>query len=132
MAEEVLDANAAQHRYWNTVAGPRWVAAPGFRERRNEESTALLLARLGITGGENVLEIGCGTGALTVPLAAAVGDHGRLVAVDISEPMLGVVRQRSRSAGCRSAPNRDPARARATTLIRNRETAEQEGPDRCR
>ena len=99
MAEEVLDANAAQRRYWNTVAGPRWVAAPGFRERRNQESTALLLARLGITGGENVLEIGCGTGALTVPLAAAVGDHGRLVAVDISEPMLGVARQRVEQRG---------------------------------
>jgi predicted O-methyltransferase YrrM len=99
MAEEVLDANAAQRRYWNTVAGPRWVAAPGFRERRNQESTALLLARLGITGGENVLEIGCGTGALTVPLAAAVGDHGRLVAVDISEPMLGVARQRVEERG---------------------------------
>ena len=99
MTEEVLDANAAQRRYWNTVAGPRWVAAPGFRERRNQESTALLLARLGITGGENVLEIGCGTGALTVPLAAAVGDHGHLVAVDISEPMLGVARQRVEERG---------------------------------
>src|SRR5712671_3805412 len=94
MAEEVLDANAAQRRYWNTVAGPRWVAAPGFRERRNQESTALLLARLGITGGESVLEIGCGTGALTVPLAAAVGEHGSVIAVDISEPMLEVARQR--------------------------------------
>ena len=99
MAEEVLDANAAQRRYWNTVAGPRWVATPGFRERRNQESTALLLARLGLTGGENVLEIGCGTGALTMPLAAAVGDHGRIVAVDISEPMLGVARQRVEQRG---------------------------------
>jgi len=99
MAGEALEANAAQRRYWNTVAGPRWVAAPGFRERRNQESTALLLARLGITGGENVLEIGCGTGALTVPLAAAVADHGRLVAVDISEPMLGVARQRVEERG---------------------------------
>ena len=24
MAEEVLDANAAQRRFWNTVVGPRW------------------------------------------------------------------------------------------------------------
>jgi SAM-dependent methyltransferase len=94
MAGEALDANAAQRRYWNTVAGPRWVASPGFRERRNQESLALLLGRLGLTGGESVLEIGCGTGALTLPLAAAVGEHGRVVAVDISEPMLGAARQK--------------------------------------
>ena len=49
MAGEALDANAAQRRYWNTVAGPRWVATPGFRERRNQESLALLLAHLGLT-----------------------------------------------------------------------------------
>ena len=94
MSEEALDANAAQRRYWNTVAGPRWVASPGFRERRNQESLALLLARLGIAGGESVLEIGCGTGALTLPLAEAVGEHGRVVAVDISAPMLGAARQK--------------------------------------
>lgn len=99
MTVEAPDANAAQRRYWNTVAGPRWVAAPGFRERRNQESTALLLARLGLTGGESVLEIGCGAGALTVLLAEAVGERGRVVAVDISEPMLGAARQRVRESG---------------------------------
>jgi SAM-dependent methyltransferase len=96
MAGEVRDENETQRRYWNSVAGPRWVATPGFRERRNQESIALLLGRLGITGGENVLEIGCGTGALTLPLATAVGEQGRVVAVDISEPMLEVARQRIR------------------------------------
>src|ERR1700758_3183472 len=94
MAEEHLDANAAMRRYWNTVAGPRWVTSPGFRERRNQESLALLLARLSLTGGESVLEIGCGTGALTLPLAEAVGEYGRVVAVDISEPMLNAARQK--------------------------------------
>src|SRR5689334_6578273 len=102
MAEEALDANAAQRRYWNTVAGPRWVAAQGFREQRNEESTALLMPRLDITSGESVLEIGCGTGALTVPLAAAVSDKGRVVAVDISKPMLGAARQRIGERGLRN------------------------------
>jgi SAM-dependent methyltransferase len=94
MAGEALDANAEQRSYWNTVAGPRWVAAPGFRERRNQESMALLLARLGDIAGQSVLEIGCGTGAMTLPIATAVGEHGRVVAVDISEPMLGAARQR--------------------------------------
>jgi SAM-dependent methyltransferase len=102
MAEQALDANAAMRRYWNTVAGPRWVASPGFRERRNQESLALLLARLGLAGGESVLEIGCGTGALTLPLAAAVGEHGRVVAVDISEPMLGAARQKVGERGLRN------------------------------
>ena len=102
MSEEALDANAAQRRYWNTVAGPRWVATPGFRERRNQESTALLLRRLGLASGESVLEIGCGTGALTVPLATEVGERGRVIAVDISEPMLGAARQRVGEHGLRN------------------------------
>jgi len=99
---EALNANAAQRRYWNMVAGPRWVASPGFRERRNQESLALLLAHLGLIDGESVLEIGCGTGALTLPLAEAVGEHRRVVAVDISEPMLGVARQKVGERGLRN------------------------------
>jgi SAM-dependent methyltransferase len=99
MAGETADANAGQHRYWNEIAGPRWAAVPGFRERRNQESLALLLARLGLVGGESVLEVGCGTGALTLPLAAAVGEHGSIVAIDISEPMLRVARQRVEERG---------------------------------
>jgi SAM-dependent methyltransferase len=94
-----MDANEAQRRYWNEVAGPRWVAGQGFRERRNQESLALLLDCLRLAGGESVLEIGCGTGAVTLPLAQAVGVHGRVVAVDISEPMLGVARQRIAESG---------------------------------
>ena len=99
MTAEVPNANEAMRHYWNTVAGPRWVASPGFRERRNHESLALLLACLRLTGGESVLEIGCGTGAVTVPLAQAVGERGRVVAVDIAEPMLAACRQRVGESG---------------------------------
>jgi SAM-dependent methyltransferase len=93
------DANQAMRHYWNTVAGPRWVAGQEFRERRNQESLALLLDRLQLAGGENVLEIGCGTGAVTLSLARCVGKRGRLVAVDISEPMLEVARRRVAESG---------------------------------
>ena len=93
------DANEAMRHYWNTVAGPRWVASPGFRERRNQESLALLLACLRLAGGESVLEIGCGTGAVTLPLAEAVGEHGHVLAVDIAEPMLDAAQQRVDKSG---------------------------------
>ncbi len=96
------DPNEAQRHYWNRIAGPRWVASPEFRERRNQESLALLLACLRLSGGERVLEIGCGTGALTMPLAKAVGEHGRVFAVDISEPMLNAARQRVGESGMRN------------------------------
>jgi SAM-dependent methyltransferase len=99
MANNITEANEAQKHYWNTIAGPRWVANPGFRERRNQESLVLLLDRLRIAGGESVLEIGCGTGAVTVPLATAVGEQGHVVAVDISESMLDAARRRVGESG---------------------------------
>jgi hypothetical protein len=40
MVGEAPRANEGQRRYWNTVAGPRWVAGQGFRERRNQEASS--------------------------------------------------------------------------------------------
>jgi SAM-dependent methyltransferase len=93
MSESTI-ANTAQHEYWNTVAGPRWVGLGGLVERRVRAVNDLLLVRSAVAAGERVLEIGCGTGAATVPFAEAVGEGGRVVGVDISEPMLAGARQR--------------------------------------
>jgi SAM-dependent methyltransferase len=98
MTESII-ANTAQHEYWNTVAGPRWVGLGGYVERRVRAVNDLLLARSAVEAGENVLEIGCGTGAATVPLAEAVSERGRVVGVDISEPMLAGARQRIAASG---------------------------------
>ena len=92
-------ANTAQHEFWNTVAGPRWVLLGGLVERRERADNDLLLARSEVAAGESVLEIGCGTGAATVPFAQAVGEHGRVVGVDISEPMLAGARKRIAESG---------------------------------
>jgi SAM-dependent methyltransferase len=87
-------ANTAQREYWNTVAGPRWVGLEGFVERRVGGVNDLLLARSGASAGERVLEIGCGTGAFTVPLAERVGEQGEVVGADISTAMLAGARKR--------------------------------------
>jgi tRNA G46 methylase TrmB len=44
----------------------------------------LLLIWSGVAAGERVLEVGCGTGAFTVPLAEAAGEHGEVLGADIS------------------------------------------------
>ncbi len=92
MAEQAI-ANTAQRDYWNTVAGPRWVGLEGLVERRVRAVNDLLLARSGANAGEHVLEIGCGTGAFTVPLAEAVGETGGVVGADISSAMLTAARK---------------------------------------
>lgn len=91
--------NAAQQNYWNTVAGPRWVGFGGAMESRVREVNALLLAHAAPKPGERVLEIGCGTGATTVPLAEAVGREGHVLGVDIAEPMLAGARRRVAESG---------------------------------
>jgi SAM-dependent methyltransferase len=94
--------NAAQYEYWNKVAGPRRVGWGGFVERRVRAANDLLLARSAVARGETVLEVGCGTGAATLPLAEAVGDSGRVVGIDLSEPMLAVARRNVAESGRRN------------------------------
>ncbi len=95
-------ANAAQQEYWNTVAGPRWVGLEGFVERRVSAVNDLLLRHSAVAAGECVLEIGCGTGAFTVPLGEAVGDRGQVVGADISDAMLAGARKRLAESGLRN------------------------------
>jgi demethylmenaquinone methyltransferase/2-methoxy-6-polyprenyl-1,4-benzoquinol methylase len=54
---------------------------------------------LGASHGQQILEIGCGTGHGVVGLADAVGQEGRVYGVDIAPGMIEVARRRVRSAG---------------------------------
>lgn len=92
-------ANTAMQRYWNEVAGPRWVGRQAAQEARNVEMLEQLLAAAKAMPGEHVLDIGCGTGVTTEPYAAKVGPRGHVTGVDISRPMLDAARQRIAAAG---------------------------------
>jgi ubiquinone/menaquinone biosynthesis C-methylase UbiE len=49
--------------------------------------------------GMAAVDIGCGMGFFTLPLARLVGDGGRVVCVDIQEKMLSSLRRRARRKG---------------------------------
>jgi ubiquinone/menaquinone biosynthesis C-methylase UbiE len=57
------------------------------------------VARLGLSRGDSVLDIGCGTGVNFPYLRGAVGPAGRIYGVDISTGMLGKARQRRDARG---------------------------------
>jgi SAM-dependent methyltransferase len=92
-------ANTAMDRYWNEVAGPRWVGRAGLQEARNIEVAHLLQEAARPQPGERVLDIGCGTGATAIPFAAAVAPAGHVIGIDISDPMLAQARQNIAAAG---------------------------------
>jgi SAM-dependent methyltransferase len=92
-------ANTAMGRYWNEVAGPRWVGRAGLQEARNVEVAHLLGRAAAPLPGERVLDIGCGTGATAIPFAASVSPGGHVTGVDISEPMLAQARQNIAASG---------------------------------
>lgn len=87
-------ANTAQQEHWNTVAGPKWIGRGDAMEARLREVNELLLAQAAPSPGEVVLDVGCGMGTTALPLAAAVGPQGRVLGIDLSEPMLTAARQR--------------------------------------
>ncbi len=57
------------------------------------KDAAQILLRLGIIPGSRVLEVGTGSGALTIALARAVGSAGRIYTYDVREDHLERARQ---------------------------------------
>lgn len=49
--------------------------------------------------GQTALDIGCGMGYFSVPLAKVVGNNGRVICVDLQEKMLEATRRRAERAG---------------------------------
>jgi ubiquinone/menaquinone biosynthesis C-methylase UbiE len=58
-----------------------------------------VVARLGLEPGMAALDVGCGPGRLTVPLAQRVGAAGHVTALDIQRSMLDRAQEQVRSAG---------------------------------
>ena len=75
----------------------RWVQVPApallgrvlvSRFRHRLQPPRVVLQRSGIREGMGVLDLGCGSGVLALPLAEKVGPHGWVVAADLQRGML--------------------------------------------
>lgn len=58
-----------------------------------------IMRHLHIAPGMRVLDVGCGSGRLAVPIAEVVGDGGEVVGLDIQERMIEKLERRARNHG---------------------------------
>lgn len=87
--------NAARRR---SLPCPPWLDC--FLENRLADSEALKqMDRVGLTSGMRVLDLGCGTGRITIPSARQVAPGGDVVAFDIQTAMLDKVARRAEENG---------------------------------
>jgi len=59
---------------------------------------AVIIDRLNVQPGMAVLDVGCGPGRLTIPLADRVGEQGTVVALDMQAGMLARAADKARAA----------------------------------
>ena len=60
---------------------------------------AVIVDHLDVEPGMTVLDLGCGPGRVTIPVANKVGDLGRVVAVDLQQGMLHRAEVKAQRAG---------------------------------
>jgi len=61
-----------------------------------------VLERIGIRGGQAVLDFGCGIGAYTIPVAELVGQWGRVYALDKDDEALDKLTQQAEADGLKN------------------------------
>jgi SAM-dependent methyltransferase len=88
--------NEDQRARWNGTDGEYWARAQDHLDRTLAPVTRPLLEFAAPAAGSTVIDVGCGCGATTVELARAVGPSGRVMGIDISQPMLGRAKERLR------------------------------------
>lgn len=86
---------------WTNVAGPHWVEYAARYDAQMERYAAEVLDAAEIEAGDRVLDVGCGTGALTVA-AAQQATAGRVYGVDISPTMIEAATRRAASQRVRN------------------------------
>ena len=96
-----MAVNAEQAEDWNGASGRQFIEQRGRHEQMLGRLTARLLAGARIQDGENVLDVGCGCGDVTILAARATGS-GHALGADFSRIQVAEAR---RLAACTGVTN---------------------------
>jgi SAM-dependent methyltransferase len=88
-----------QSARWNGAGGQAWVELQALLDGFLQPLQDLLVDAVGAAGPRRVLDVGCGTGGMTVALADRLGPGAACQGIDISEPMLAAARLRAEQQG---------------------------------
>ena len=91
-----------QHLIWNGTAGQAWVDLQQTLDRMLQPMQDALVEAVWNESARQVLEVGCGTGGVTLAVQRLLGSQGRCVGMDISEPMLALARERAALDGAKA------------------------------
>lgn len=96
-------ANDDQVQRWNGLAGQAWVDMRAVVDGMFQPMADLLAAAVSAAGARAVLDVGCGTGAVSLGIAGQLGATGRCLGIDISAPMLAAAQARAARDGVQAA-----------------------------
>jgi SAM-dependent methyltransferase len=85
----------SDERLFDDRVGSAWALLQDRTDAFLDPLGRAAMARLCLSPGERVVDVGCGCGQTLVELAELVGPGGRVLGVDINEPMLALARARS-------------------------------------
>jgi ubiquinone/menaquinone biosynthesis C-methylase UbiE len=87
------DKNADQIAYWNGPGGQRWADRQQIQDILLKPIADILIDRARPKPGDYVIDVGCGSGAVSIAAAERVSPTGRVLGIDVSGPMLERARQ---------------------------------------
>ncbi|KOR19371.1 class I SAM-dependent methyltransferase, partial [Burkholderia cenocepacia] len=91
--------NEAQSALWNGPSGRAWVDAQAPLDRMFEPFETLLAEAAAASFATRVLDVGCGTGAVTLAIARRLGASAQCTGIDISARMIDAARARAERGG---------------------------------
>ncbi|RQV17862.1 class I SAM-dependent methyltransferase [Burkholderia cenocepacia] len=91
--------NEAQSALWNGPSGRAWVDAQALLDRMFEPFETLLADGAAASSASSVLDVGCGTGAVTLAIARRLGANAQCTGIDISARMIDAARARAGRSG---------------------------------